>query len=184
MTMKIQKLFAVLLVLLGAHSLSAVAQDNEIITEPLIYKPEKELPEIDLSKIEHEEAYPSRGRAIGIQQFQIVGVGSSQGGWEYPAYNANSTRDNHGGRSLMVVVYQHGYGNTNHGRMGSKSVYESRSRSLCGPIGNVHYCSTGETITGWLYHFDFSGEQSGIVNVSANSTAYPFGYWQDSLYIK
>ncbi len=51
----------------------------------------------------------------------------------------------------------------------------------CG--SDLHVCASGETITGWLYGYDFSGQESGQFNVGTNSTASPFGYWSDSIYI-
>lgn len=184
--MKIQKLFAVLLVLLGAHSLSATAQNNEIITEPLIYKPEKTLPEIDLSRIQTESWYSSRAPARGLQYFEIYAIQSSKSGykWEYPGFSATSTNKDHGGTHLRVVVFQYGYGNSNKAMLNAKQRYEYQSDSLCGTLQNIHPCRAGETITGYFLYFNFDGEQSGQLNVSANSTAYPFVYKQDSIYIK
>lgn len=186
MTMKIQKLFAVLLVLLGAHSLSAVAQDNEIITEPLIYKPEKELPKVDLSRIRNEDWYSSRARAMGLQHFQIYAIQSSKFGyhWEYPGFSASSTVQDHGGAHLRVVVFQYGYGNSNAASLNAKQKYEYQSDSLCGSLSTIHPCRNGEPVTGYFLYFNFDGEQSGQLSVSANSTAYPFVYKQDSIYIK
>lgn len=59
----------------------------------------------------------------------------------------------------------------------------SSSFVLCGTLATIHYCNAGETVTGWLYKFDFNGQQGGNFVTSSNSTASPFGYWSDSIYI-
>jgi hypothetical protein len=62
----------------------------------------------------------------------------------------------------------------------SKASISSQPR--CG--SNLHVCSAGEIITGYLYLFNYSGQQGGHFSVSANSVANPFGFWSDSIYIQ
>ena len=62
----------------------------------------------------------------------------------------------------------------------TKSPQSSQPR--CG--SDLHVCSSGEIVTGFLYLFNFSGQQGGNFVVSANSVASPFGYWSDSIYIQ
>ncbi|MCG7537430.1 DUF4879 domain-containing protein [Pseudoalteromonas sp. OOF1S-7] len=124
------------------------------------------------------------GPASGISYYEVFAVGSTDKGWEYPPASQFSTTEDHGGNQLLVAVIQYGYGNPNQATMnGQQKSYNSREY-LCGSMSNLHICNTGETVTGFLYYFDFSGQQSGQFNTSSNSTASPFGYWSDSIYIK
>ncbi len=147
--------------------------------------------ESDLKKIEKRSKSKNQSGSIdimagatGVQYFEVYAVGSSNVGWEYLNASQGSTSYNHGGSILYVSVLQYGYGNPNQSTMNgiSKSYFDSDL--LCGTLSNLHYCSVGETVTGWLYHYNFSGQQSGSFNASTNSTASPYGYWSDSVYIQ
>jgi Domain of unknown function (DUF4879) len=123
------------------------------------------------------------GPAAGISFFQIYAVQSS---WatDYQSDNwyRTATQTDHGGTTLWVYVLQYGYGNPNNGTMNAIGKYPTSS-ALCGSFSALHYCTVGETVTGWLYRYDFSGQQGGHFSASANSTSSPFGYWSDSIYI-
>jgi len=121
--------------------------------------------------------------ATGIEYFEIIAVGSSNVGWEYPETYLGSTIEDHGGSILYVAVLQIGYGNTNGSNMNGLSKSPFQTERLCG--NDLHYpCAVGETIQGWLYYFDYSGQQTGFFTASSNSTAFPFGYWSDSISIR
>lgn len=125
----------------------------------------------------------NQAAASGISYFEIVAVGSSQyGGYEYPSASQYSTTHDHGGSVLYVVVGQIGYGNPNNATMNGVSRSAFYTENLCG--NDYHTCNPGETVTGFYYYYDFSGQSSGQVNVSANSVANPYGYWSDSMYIR
>ncbi|KZN62389.1 hypothetical protein N473_19240 [Pseudoalteromonas luteoviolacea CPMOR-1] len=125
-----------------------------------------------------------QGPASGISYYEVFAVGSSNMGWEYPSSSDFSTTKDHGGNQLLVAVIQYGYGNPNKATMNGLQKSYSNSEYLCGSMSNLHICKTGETVTGFLYYFDFSGQQSGQFNTSSNSIASPFGHWSDSIYIK
>ena len=127
----------------------------------------------------------SSAAASGISYYEVYAVGSSNlGGWEYPSASQSTTTYDHGGSELYIAVLQYGYGNPNLATMNGVSKSPSNTDYLCGTLATLHFCSVGETITGWLYTFDFSGQQYGNFVTSANSTASPFGYWSDSIYIQ
>ena len=106
------------------------------------------------------------------------------GGWQRVSELQSSTNYDHGGSQLSIAVIQYGYGNPNQATMNGISNSYSSSSVLCGTLATLHYCSAGETVTGWLYVFDFDGQQSGNFVTSSNSIASPFGYWSDSIYIQ
>ena len=121
------------------------------------------------------------GPASGISYFEVIGVFSSQyGGWENIAPYQGSTAP-HGGSQLYTAVLQIGYGNPNPATMNGISKTAFFTQPLCGV--NLHNCGVGETIVGWLYYYNYSGQQNGSFNASTNSIASPFGYWSDSVYI-
>lgn len=127
----------------------------------------------------------ARSPATGIQYFEVFGVGSSSyGGFEYPSDNQVSTTNDHGGSQVRVAVLQYGYGNVNNATFGGQSKAPTTTEKLCGTLGvDVHTCTAGEIVTGFLYYFDFYGPQSGQFTVSSDSVASPFGYWSDSINI-
>jgi len=129
-------------------------------------------------------ASSTKAAASGISYYEIYAVGSSNVGWEYPSALQSSTTSNHGGSQLSIAVIQYGYGNPNQAIMNGISNSYSSSSVLCGTLATLHYCNAGETVTGWLYMFNFNGQQSGNFVTSSNSTASPFGYWSDSIYIQ
>lgn len=118
--------------------------------------------------------------ASGISYFEIGYVQSSYAGEAISGYQTSTMRD-HGGSALYIYVWQYGYGNVTNATMNGISRQVEWRQYRCG--SDLHQCIAGETITGWLYGFDFSGQQSGSFSVGANSTAYPYGYWSDSIYI-
>ena len=120
--------------------------------------------------------------AQGISYFEVGMVYSSNQGLKRVNAGDFITADDHGGAQLFVYVWQFGYGNPNNATMNGFSKSTGLSDPRCG--NDLHVCSAGETVTGWLYGWDFSGQQSGYFTASANSTAFPFGYWSDSISIK
>ena len=121
--------------------------------------------------------------ATGISYFEVVGVVSAQtnGVWENIQSWQTSTNQNHGGSYLYVAVLQIGYGNANPAVMNAVSKTPVLTELLCG--SDLHVCNVGETVLAWLRYYDYSGQSTGNFTSSSNSTAYPFGYWSDSIYI-
>ncbi|MCO7200248.1 DUF4879 domain-containing protein [Pseudoalteromonas sp. OANN1] len=119
--------------------------------------------------------------AQGITYFELGIVRSQLGGDQTISQSQLSTGTNHGGSHLFIYAWQFGYGNPNNAVMNGISKSTGLSEARCG--NDLHRCSVGETVTGWLYGWDFSGQESGQVKVSSNSTASPFGTSSDSLYI-
>ncbi len=124
------------------------------------------------------------GPAQGITLYEIYAIGSSTQGWKYPTASQTSTTYDHGGSALRVATIQYGYGNPNQATLNGLSRSSYGSDSLCGSLATLHFCSTGETVTGFVYYFNFDGQQEGFAKTSANSIANPFGYWSDSIYIR
>lgn len=119
----------------------------------------------------------------GISYFEVGTVYSTTyGGYEGISSSQFSTANNHGGSQLFIYVWQFGYGNPNNATMNGISKSPGLSQVRCGL--DLHVCSAGETVTGWLYGWDYSGQSAGNFTVSANSIANPFGYWSDSIYIQ
>lgn len=129
--------------------------------------------------------FTTMAAAKGIQYFEVFGVGSSKsGGFEYLYKDQSSTANDHGDNQIRVAVLQYGYGNINQASFDGQNKSPSETVRLCGTLGvDVHACRVGETVTGWLYYFDFYGSEGGYFSVSSNSIASPFGYWSDSVSI-
>ncbi|WP_237113733.1 DUF4879 domain-containing protein [Pseudoalteromonas rubra] len=119
--------------------------------------------------------------ATGISYFEFGLVRSQLGGDQRILAGDFSTGTNHGGSYLYVYAWQVGYGNPNNATMNGVSKSAALREARCG--SDLHRCQAGETVTGWLYGWDFTGQSAGQVKASANSVASPFGYWSDSLYI-
>ena len=127
------------------------------------------------------ESNETKASASGIDYFEVYAVGSSQyGGWQIVPASQYSVSGHIGG-TLLVAVLQRGYGNDNPATMSGLSQNSYYEERLCGT--DLHVCSVGETITGWLYYYDMTGASNGQFKASANSVAYPFGYWSDTIYI-
>ena len=141
---------------------------------------------LDLSSITMDtgtKSITSLAAATGISFFEIGHIGSSNyGDWEVIQSYQSSTIYDHGGAQLYAYVWQMGYGNIGTASFNGVSKTPEQSQYRCG--SDLHYCATGETVTGWLYVYNLSGQESGTFNVSANSVASPFGYWSDSIYIQ
>lgn len=123
-----------------------------------------------------------QGPASGIDYFEIRGVLSeNHSSWEViPSWRSKTLYD-HGGDYLYVAVLQRGYGNANPASMNGISKTPVLTERLCGI--DLHICRIGETLAGYMYYYDYSGQQNGYFTASANSTAFPYGYWSDSLSI-
>lgn len=118
----------------------------------------------------------------GITYFQTYAVGSSNVGWEYVAASQTSTVANHGGAQLRVAVLQYGYGVAN-GSMSGTSGTRYATDNLCGPFSSLHYCSAGETITGFIYYFSFDGLQGGSFSAYSTSLGIPAGTPTDGMLV-
>ena len=136
------------------------------------------MPELPLES--SKGAVSTKAAATGITYFEIGNIYSSNYGWEAISPSQFSTAD-HGGSTLHIYIWQFGYGNVTNATMNGISRSAALTQYRCG--NNLHVCTVGETVTGWLYGFDFSGQQFGHFSVGSNSTASPFGYWSDSVYI-
>ena len=141
---------------------------------------------LDLASITMDtetKATTSLAPATGISFFEIGHIGSSNyGDWEVIQSYQSSTAYDHGGAQLYAYVWQMGYGNIGTASFNGVSKTPEQSQYRCG--SDLHYCATGETVTGWLYVYNLSGQENGTFSVSANSVASPFGYWSDSIYIQ
>ncbi|MCE1186122.1 MAG: YolA family protein [Rhodocyclales bacterium] len=125
-----------------------------------------------------------QGAAPGISEFRIYAVQSRLGGTEYPTlYTGGITRNDHGGNPIQVFVLQYGYGNPTTATLNGVTGPAYR-RTLCGTPTFLHYCNVGETVTGWLYQYDFYNQSSGIFTVGAYSIGYPYGYWSTTIYVR
>lgn len=124
--------------------------------------------------------------ATGITYYEVFAVASPlYGNWELIGDYQSSTVHDHGGGFIDVAVLQIGYGNETGGRMNgfSGTIYDSEY--LCGSsVSTLHYCSAGETITAWLYYYEFSNSTGGLFDSSASSVAVPFGTSSDTLSIR
>jgi hypothetical protein len=76
-----------------------------------------------------------------------------------------STTGDHGGSQVRAYVWQIGYGNVNNATFNGISKAPTLTSYRCG--SDLHECSSGETVTGFLYQFDFFGSQSGQLTVSS-----------------
>jgi hypothetical protein len=79
----------------------------------------------------------------------------------------------------MPLYY--GLGNNNGAIMNGLTKQPFQTQKLFG--SDLHNCVAGEIVKGFLYYFNYSGQQSGNFTDSANSVASPFGFWSDSIYI-
>lgn len=118
----------------------------------------------------------------GITYFQTYAVGSSNVGWEYVSASQTSTVADHGGAMLRVAVLQYGYGVAN-GSMSGTSGTRYATDNLCGPFSSLHYCSPGETLTGFIYYFSFDGLQGGSFSAYSTSLGIPSGTPTDGMLV-
>lgn len=152
------------------------------IADPQKMSPIEQSP-IDISSLQIEtDTVSSFAAATGISYFEIGNIGSSNVGWETIASYQTTTLSDHGGSQLYAYVWQVGYGNINTASINGISKTPEQSQYRCG--SDLHICTTGETVTGWVYLYNLSGQENGTFSVSANSVASPFGYWSDSVYIQ
>jgi len=185
--MKMNKTLLALAVISGAFSTNLMAADIEAgvvkrLTEgttSLAINSPSSMSDVYLESASDTKV-SSMGAATGIAYFEIGNIYSSNYGWENITPSQSSS-GNHGGTTLNIYIWQFGYGNVTNATMNGISKSAGLSEYRCG--GDLHVCAVGETVTGWLYGFDFSGQQSGQFSVGSNSTASPFGYWSDSIYI-
>jgi hypothetical protein len=189
---KLTKFSSCIALAVGLVCTTASAADIEAgLVKRMPVKPEikqnAEIGELDLfgnsqsSKIVGNE---SSAAATGITYFEVYAVGSSNQGWEYVSANATSTSLNHGGGTMLMAVFQYGYGTHWSTTMNGISKAPYHIANICGPLSAPYYCSPGNTITGFMYYFDFSGQQSGTFSSSANASAAPFGFWSDSIFVQ
>lgn len=138
---------------------------------------------IDTASLQIEgNTLSSFAAATGISYFEIGYINSSNAGLESIASYQTTTLNDHGGSQLYAYVWQVGYGNINTASINGVTKSPEQSQYRCG--SDLHACTAGETVTGWLYLYNLSGQENGTFSVSANSVASPFGYWSDSIYIK
>jgi hypothetical protein len=135
------------------------------------------------AKSKRTASFAARAAAVGISYFEVYAVGSSNIGWEsgIPA-NQISTTNNHGGSAMRVAVLQVGLGDANDGAMGGASVQPYLTSRLCG--SDLHNCTSGDIVTGFLRYYSFDGQQGGFFSNSSNSVANPFGFWSDSISVQ
>jgi hypothetical protein len=185
--MKMKRTFLALVLVSSAFSVNVLAADIEAGVVNKIAESSTSLAINSPSSMSDEyiEAssdakISSRAAASGITYFEIGNIYSSNYGWENITPSQSSS-GNHGGATLNIYIWQFGYGNVTNATMNGISKSAGLSEYRCG--NDLHVCAVGETVTGWLYGFDFSGQQSGSFSVGSNSTVSPFGYWSDSIYI-
>ena len=188
--MKMKKTLLALALVSTALSANLMAADIEagvvnkvvIAQEDLLGAPPEYIPEIEFKDGNSQDSSSStRAAASGITYFEIGGIVSVQAAYEDISPSQSSTVNDHGGSQVRAYVWQIGYGNVNNAIFNGVSKAPTSTSYRCG--SNLHVCSSGETVTGFLYQFDFFGPQNGQLTVSSNSIATPFGYWSDSLYI-
>ena len=140
--------------------------------------------ELQNALVRHEPTEQTLGPAQGISYFNISGVISTQ----YPQWdqvsNRTSTNQDHGGAEIYISVVQYGYGNIGSYSLPGTSPSLFRTNYLCGSLSSLHICSVGETITGWEYIYRATNFNNGTFSINANSTAWPYGFWSDSVYIR
>lgn len=170
-------LLASMLLLASPFAVSGLVE-NGVLMEPQVRSDNEQY--IDFVDI---TSPMTRGSASGISQFDIVGVISN----DYPTfeniskYQTNTIQD-HGGGLIRVAAFQVGYGNPNNGNYAGTSTSYSNVEYFCGS-GPYHLCNVGESITAFMYYFNFySNINAGTV--SSNSTVFPVSYWSDTLHIK
>ena len=123
--------------------------------------------------------------ARGVEYFQVRAVSSSYigGWWELIEASQFSTVYDHGGSQLQVAVLQYVYGNGGASLNGAQGI-NYLTEYLCGSRSNLHYCSTGETVTGFMQYYSFNGAQGGSFSAFTNSIAYPWGQRTDFINIQ
>ena len=119
--------------------------------------------------------------ANGVSSFEIVAVGSSNVGWESISATQLSTNLDHSGSDLYVTAIMLGMGYSDGATLNGLAKQAFKNQALCG--ADLHDCLPGDTLSGFMFYFDYSGQESGTFNTSAHSIAIPFGYWSDSIYI-
>ena len=146
---------------------------------------------LDIStKVKRRADETTLAPAPGISYYQVYSVYSTNyaninGGYaESISQYTSTTTGDHGGTNLFVYTLMYGYGNPTNATMNGISKSYGYSTPLCGPPSSIHYCNVGETVTGWIYGWDYSGQQAGYFQSNAYSTASPSGFWSDAINIK
>jgi Domain of unknown function (DUF4879) len=136
-------------------------------------------------KMQGDALGPPPGPAPGVSYFQTYAVASSNSGlnWEFVSASQFTTNIDHGGTLLSVAVYTFGYGNGGASLSGLTGVHWG-SDAVCGTFSTAHFCSIGETVTGFIDYYSFDGSQGGGFSAFTNSIAFPFGQWTDSITVR
>ncbi len=171
----------ILFITLSLFSQNLLAENDFELGEVII-------PNIFLEEIEKFDLFESRGPAPALSYLEIYAIGSSNyNGWEYVSEGQYSTTYDHGGTTMNAITLELGYGyvpvaTMNGGQLPSAASY--RSDSLCwGSDGNLDYCSSGETIAGWLKYWDISGQEGGTFTYQ-NTSFNPTNTMSDTINIK
>lgn len=138
--------------------------------------------------LEHLKLTPQESAlspAPGITYFQTYAVisASAASTWEYVTASQFSTTTDHGGSWIDVAVLQYGYGNGG-ASLNSFNGSNYLTEVLCGSLSNLHYCSVGETVTGFLAYYEFLNSTGGSFSAYSDSIASPFGRRTDTLSIR
>lgn len=122
--------------------------------------------------------------APGITYFQSRFVASANSPtWENIGDYQSSTAIDHGGAWIDVAVLQYGYGNGN-ATLNGGGPSATATQNLCGPASSLHVCNVGETVTGFLFYYEYSNSTGGFFSAYSDSIASPFGRWTDTLTVR
>jgi hypothetical protein len=146
----------------------------------------QELPELSLKHLGEVglQDTDSLAPASGVTYFQTYGVISPlYPSWEYVGASQFSTTYDHGGGFIDVAVLQYGYGNGGATLSGFSGNHYA-NELLCGSLSSIHYCSVGETVTGFMAYYEFTVPQDGNFSAYTDSIASPWGRKTDSINIR
>ena len=100
-----------------------------------------------------------------LSKLQITGIFSNNVGWEDIADFQFSTVYDHSGAQLFAEVFELGYGFSRFASMNGGGLPSSSSTSYAVCISGGQYvsnCTAGQTVVGFLYYWNLSGNQNGV----------------------
>lgn len=164
--------------------------DAKPLDLPLIYESEiTDIQNIQQSRGEDSKTPSSatKASAPALTYLEVTYVGSSNAGWEWIDETKLITDEDHGGALMYVVTVELGYGGNPIAKMGGGQLPSSanfQTDTLCWTSGQLGACSAGQTVVGFLKHWDVSGWQNGYFTYQNKSLNYPYNTESDAISIR
>ena len=128
------------------------------------------------------------GPAPALTYLQISSIYSSNIGSEnITSSSQSSTLSDHGGAAMYAYVLALGYGKPPYVTMNGAALPTSKilSTAVCrSTSGALAYCNAGQTVIGWMYEINLSGNQNGTFKFQQTSQNSPTITMSTKIYIQ